>query len=312
MSAGPGRIAGLVPIVATPFDAHGHLDEDSLRREVEFLIGAGVDGVTVFGVAGEFYALSDAERGRGVRFAVEQAAGRVPVIAGTGHTGTDVAVALSREAEKAGAAAVMLIMPFFVRPDAAGAYAYCAAVARAVRVPIMVQDQPHTTGVTLPVPLLVRMARELAGVRLAKIETPAPVAKIAELVQAAGDALTVLGGTAGVHLLEEVRAGSQGTMPAALMPQVYRAIWDAARAGEWARAGRLFSRYFPLIRLTNQPGLGPSLVKSLLHWAGIIDTTHVRGPAPTADAITLAALRETAEALNVLEIMAGRAPVVEA
>jgi 2-keto-3-deoxy-L-arabinonate dehydratase len=65
----------------------------------------------------------------------------------------------------------------------------------------MVQEQPQTTGVTLPVPLLVRMARELVGVRFAKIETPAPVGKIAELVAGSEGALTVLGGMAGVHLL---------------------------------------------------------------------------------------------------------------
>jgi dihydrodipicolinate synthase/N-acetylneuraminate lyase len=100
-------------------------------------------------------------------------------------------------------------------------------------------------------------------------------------------------------------------MPAALMPQVYRAVWDAARAGQRERAQRLVTRYFPLIRLTNQPGLGPSLAKALLHWAGVIDTPHVRGPAPTPDGTTLYALREAAETLNLFEIMAGRAAVVD-
>jgi dihydrodipicolinate synthase/N-acetylneuraminate lyase len=263
------------------------------------------------GVAGEFYAVSDAERARGIRIVVEQAAGRVPVIAGIGRTGTEVAVELSRAAEEAGAAAVMLIMPFFLRPDAAGAYAYGAAVAPAITVPVMVQDQPQTTGVTLPVTLLVRMARELEGVRLAKIETPAPVGKIAELVSASEGPLTVLGGLAGVHLLEELRAGSVGTMPAALMPHVYRAIWDAARGGQWQRQ-RLFARYLLLIWLTNQPGLGPLPVKALLHWGGIIDTSYVRDPAPSSDEVTLVALREAAEALDLFEIRAGRATPVEA
>src|SRR5262249_59867337 len=89
MTAPASPIQGLVPIVATPFDARGRLDEASLRGEIDYLIGAGVDGLTVFGVAGEFYAVGDAERIRGVRVAVEQARGRVPVVAGTGHTGTE-------------------------------------------------------------------------------------------------------------------------------------------------------------------------------------------------------------------------------
>jgi 2-keto-3-deoxy-L-arabinonate dehydratase len=302
-------IEGLVPIVATPFDAEGRLDEESLRREVDYLIGAGVDGLTVFGVAGEFYAVSDAERLRGIRIAVEQARGRVPVIAGTGHTGTEVAMELSRAAQDAGAAAVMLIMPFFIRPDAAGAFEYCRRVGEALRIPIMVQDQPLTTGVQLPVPLLVRMHREIPAVTLAKIETPSPAPKIAALVKAAGDGLVVLGGMAGSFLLEELAAGARGTMPAALAPEVYGAIWRAYRAGDVAAARRTFHRYFPLIRVSNQPGLGPRLVKEILRRAGVIATAYTRGPAPELDALTRAALVETLDELGILDIMAGRAPV---
>jgi 2-keto-3-deoxy-L-arabinonate dehydratase len=306
----PARpIQGLVPIVATPFDAGGRLDEKGLRREIDYLVGAGVDGVTVFGVAGEFYAVSDAERIRGIRVAVEQARGRVPVIAGTGHTGTEVAIELSLAAQEAGAGAVMLIMPFFIRPDAAGAFEYCRRVGEVLRIPIMVQDQPHTTGVTLPVDLLVRMHREIPAVRLAKIETPRPAPKIGALVKAAGPGLTVLGGMAGVFLLEELAAGAQGTMPAALMPEVYGAIWRAHQRGDLATARRIFHRYFPLIRVTNQPGLGPRLVKEILRRAGIIETSYTRGPAPALDELTRDELARTLEELAILEIMAGRAPV---
>jgi 2-keto-3-deoxy-L-arabinonate dehydratase len=304
------RVSGLVPIVATPFDEQGYLDEESLRAEVDYLVRAGVDGITLFGVAGEGYAVTDAERERGVRVAVEQARGRVAVIAGTGHTGTEVAAYLSARAADAGADAVMVIMPYFIRPDAAGVRAYCAAVADAAGVPVMVQDQPHTTGVMLPVPLLVEMARDLPLVSLFKIETPAPVGKIAQLAAAlrehAPDA-AVLGGAAGVHLLEELAVGSQGTMPASLMPEVYGAVWRAYRDGEVERARALFERYFPLIRLTNQPGMGPRLVKLLLQRAGIIRTTYTRGPAPAVDAATERVLLETAERLDLWAIMAGKA-----
>ncbi len=303
-------VRGLVPIVATPFDERGRLDEESLRAEIDYLANAGVDGVTMFGVAGEGYAVTDEERERGVRVAVEQARGRVAVIAGTGHTGTEVAAHLSARAADAGADAVMIIMPYFIRPDAAGVRAYCAAVAEAAGVAVMVQDQPHTTGVTLPVTQLVDMARDLPLVSLFKIETPAPVGKIGQLAAAlrtAAPAAAVLGGAAGVHLIEEVAAGSEGTMPAALMPEVYGAVWRAARAGETERARALFERYFPLIRLTNQPGMGPRLVKLLLHRAGIIRTTYTRGPAPQVDPGTERALLETADRLDLWNIMAGKA-----
>jgi 2-keto-3-deoxy-L-arabinonate dehydratase len=308
-SKGPRPVNGLVPIVATPFDEQGRLDEESLRAEVDYLVRAGVDGMTMFGVAGEGYAVTDEERERGVRIAVEQARGRVSVIAGTGHTGTEVAAYLSARAADAGADAVMVIMPYFIRPDAAGVKAYCAAVAEAARVPVMVQDQPHTTGVTLPVSLLVELAEQNPLISLYKIETPVPLGKIAQLVEAVRDRCPdarVLGGLAGVHLLEELAVGSQGTMPASLMPEVYGAVWRAYRAGEVDRARRLFERYFPLIRLTNQPGIGPRLVKLLLHRAGIIRTTYTRGPAPPVDATTERALLDVAERLGLWEIMSGK------
>jgi 4-hydroxy-tetrahydrodipicolinate synthase len=308
MSTAAGSVAGVVPIVATPFDADGRLDEDSLRREVEFLVRAGVDAVTVFGVAGEFYALPDAERGRGVRIAVERAAGRLPLIAGTGHTGTEVAVALSRAAEEAGASAIMLIMPFFIRSDAAGVYAYCAAVVqgdqRADHGAGPAPDHRGDAASAPPGPDGARASRRPP----CQDRDAGAGGKIAELVAALEGALT---SWAGWPAFTSWRAGSAGTMPAALMPQVYRAVWDAARAGQRERAQRLVTRYFPLIRLTNQPGLGPSLAKALLHWAGVIDTPHVRGPAPTPDGTTLYALREAAETLNLFEIMAGRAAVVD-
>lgn len=300
-----GVIEGLVPIVATPFDKRGNIDEEGLAREIDHLINAGVDALTMFGVAGEFYAVTDMERIRAIRFAVEHARGRVPVIAGTGHTGSEAAAALSAEAEAAGAAMVMVIMPFFMKPDEEGVRCHLEAIHDAVSIPIMVQDQPHTTGVNLPVALIARLGQDYRQVRYAKIETPAPVGKISALVRAVGTTMTVLGGNAGNYLLEELRAGSRGTMPAAVIPQVYRTVWDLASVGDWETAQAVFDRYFPIVRLTNVPGIGPGLVKSLLAWGGIIDHPGVRGPAPQPDPISVKALRVAVDRLRILQIMSG-------
>jgi 4-hydroxy-tetrahydrodipicolinate synthase len=302
-------IEGLVPIVATPFDRRGNIDEEGLAREIDYLINAGVDALAMFGVAGEFYAVTDMERIRVVRFVVDHVRGRVPVIAGTGHTGSEAAAALSAEAEAAGAAMVMVIMPFFVKPDEEGVRRHLEAIDGTVSIPIMVQDQPHTTGVNLPVPLIARLGQDYRQVRYAKIETPAAVGKISALVRAVGTTMTVLGGNAGNYLLEELRAGSRGTMPAAVIPQVYRTVWDLASVGDWATAQAVFDRYFPIIRLTNVPGIGPGLVKSLLAWAEIIDHSGVRGPTPEPDPVSVRALREAVDRLGILEIMSGTEPV---
>ena len=141
------------------------------------------------------------------------------------------------------------------------------------------------------------------------METQASVGKIQALVNAAGSSMTVLGGNAGSLLLEEMAAGSRGTMPATVMPHVYRTVWDRAASGDAVSAQELFDRYFPIIRLTNVPGIGPGLVKSLLSWAGIIDHAGVRGPSPEPDPTMLRALRGAAERLRILDIMRGRAHV---
>src|SRR5262249_8837255 len=138
---------------------------------------------------------------------------------------------------------------------------------------------------------------------------PAPAPKIAALVKAAGAGLTVLGGMAGVFLLEELAAGARGTMPAALMPEVYGAIWRAHQQGPPATARPVFPRHFPPIPGTNQPGLGPRLVKEILRRAGVIETSYTRGPAPALDELTADELGRTLDELAILDIMAGRAPV---
>src|SRR5713226_6121011 len=130
-----GPLAGVIPIVATPFDDRGGLDLDSLRRVVDYLIDAGAHGVAALGVAGEIYALTDAERRAVAQTVVKQAAGRLPVVVGASHNGADV---------------LMVMPPSFIKPAEQGIYEYYAMIAEAARIPIMIQDNPGWTGVTIP------------------------------------------------------------------------------------------------------------------------------------------------------------------
>ncbi|MDA0181920.1 dihydrodipicolinate synthase family protein [Solirubrobacter phytolaccae] len=141
---------GVLPALITPFTADGSaIDTEALEAVVERLIGAGVGGLVPGGSTGEFTTLSTAERRQLTEVVVEAAAGRVPVVAGTGALSTAETVALSVHAEQAGAAAVMVVPPFYDALSWRELQAHYGAVADAISIPIMYYNLPSATGVNL-------------------------------------------------------------------------------------------------------------------------------------------------------------------
>lgn len=290
--------AGIFPIVNTTFNDDGTIDLASQRRLVRFLIDAGAHGLGLFGNASEGYALSDQERRTLTQAIIEEVAGAVPVIISSGHTGADVAAALSVEAQEAGADALMIMPPYYLKPDAEGVFQYFAAISARVRIPIMVQDAPLMTQVPMGPELLARMGRELEHVRLVKVEAPPTGNKISRLRQLAGEQLTLFGGLNGNFLLEELARGAVGTMPGSDMPDMFLRMWDAYQRGDGAEAGSLFMRCLPLIRYELQPGMGVAVMKQNLCDAGVIASPRTRHPTRTLDATDIAEVRALRDELD--------------
>lgn len=290
-------LEGVIPILLTTFREDGSLDPLSQTRLVHYLLEAGVHGLGLFGNAGEGYALSERERRELLELVLREVNGRVPVVVSTGHTGTDVAARMSREAEDLGAAAVMVLPPYYLRPDADGLLRYYGAVSAAVRIPIMVQDAPLMTQVAMPAGLLARLAREIERVRYVKIEAPPTAPKVTAVLQAAGGALTVFGGLNGQFLIEEYERGARGLMPGSDLPAVYVRIWESLEGGDRAEAWRWFVRALPLIRFELQPGLGVSAMKHRLAAQGVIACPRVRHPTQELTAESLRELRVLGELL---------------
>lgn len=281
-------LQGIFPILNTPFHDDGSIDLDSQARLVEYLLEAGAHGFGMFGNASEGYTLLAEERRRILEAVVRVTQGRVPLVVSSGHTGTDAAVALSREAEDLGADALMVLPPYFLKTDAEGLVRYFAAISGAVKIPIMVQDAPLMTQVPMPAPLLVRMAREIPAVRYAKVEAPPTAPKVTAVVSGGGP--VVFGGLNGQFMIEEIQRGSRGVMPGSdLIPQFVR-IWNSLEAGNTLEAWQLFSRILPLIRFELQPGLGVCAMKHNLVAAGVIKSARVRHPTASLDAAALAEL----------------------
>jgi 2-keto-3-deoxy-L-arabinonate dehydratase len=274
---------GVYPIVCTTFRDDGSIDFESQRRLVSHLLEAGAHGLGLFGNASEGYTLAGDERTELLNVILEEVGGRVPVIVSTGHTGTDAAVALSRDAEASGADGVMVVPPYFLKPDGDGIAFYFHAIAEAIRIPIMLQDAPLMTGVAIGPPLLARIHRESAGVRYAKIEAPPTAPKITETRQLA-EGLGLFGGLNGQFVIEEFERGAIGTMPGSDLVQQFVRIWQLLDAGCSEDAWSEFTRILPLIRFELQPGLGVSAMKHNLKNAGVITSTRVRHPTRALDA----------------------------
>ena len=275
---------GVIPILVTPFQDDGKDDVAGMLRLVDHLDAhGGLGGFGVFGNAGEGYTLLPSEKRALLDAIVRHLDGRAPVIAGVGATGTEAAVAVCKEAEGLGVAGLMVLPPYYLRPDADGLMFFYSAISDAVGIPIMVQDAPLLSQVVMPPGLLARMAREIEHVDYAKIEAPPTAPKITSTLEAAGDRLALLGGLNGQFMIEEWQRGSRGIMPGSDLISVFCSIWSALENGDLDSAWSAFQRALPLIRYELQPGLGVSAMKHNLVHAGVLESAMVRHPTRSLD-----------------------------
>jgi dihydrodipicolinate synthase/N-acetylneuraminate lyase len=275
---------GVFPILVTPFDDKGRIDEESLRALVDFNLDAGVHGLGV-AIGSEMFKFNEAERAAVTGIVIDQVRKRVPVVINTGAGGTDLAVFYSRTAEDAGADALMIIPPSFLPAGPDEIVDYYRAISEAVSIPIFLQDIPAA-----PVaPGLARRIAEIAEhVRYIKVETLPVTAKVAEMVSAVGNALTVFGGAGGTYFIEELRRGSLGTMPFCSQPTAFVEVWDLFHAGDQRGARLAFDRaIMPVNRLAAQGGdVFYHVHKELLVRQGVIRTAKVRSPTVPIDPVT--------------------------
>jgi 2-keto-3-deoxy-L-arabinonate dehydratase len=290
-------LTGLIPILATPFHDDGSLDVTSLGSLVDFELQSGVDGVAVFGMASEGFALTAGERRTILREVSEGVAGAVPIVAGVGATSTVTAVEQAKEAVDGGANALMVLPPFMVKPSPAQLVDFYGTVAAETGTHVMVQDAPGATGVTMGVPLIAELSR-LPGVASIKVEAPPTAAKIHTVVDATDPEFLVFGGQNSQMLLEEYDAGAAGTMPACEFSDLLSEVLVAWNGGDQAEAQARFTRLLPLILFGIQPGLAWAVHKEALVMRGIISSATVRSPASAIDARTRASLRDILEDLE--------------
>ncbi len=277
-------LSGVFPVLPTPFDAAGRPDEPGLRRLVRYLLACGVDGITYPGVASEVAQLSADERRALTAVVLDEVAGRVPVIAGASSTQAEATIGFARQAQAAGAQAVMVAVPAD-RPRVEDQVAFFAAVAAAVPgVAIMLQNVPPPAGAGLEAAAVLEVARAVPAVRYVKEETLPSGQRLTQVrAQAPASLLGVFGGAGGRYITDELRRGAAGTMPAIELAEVHVALMRAHRAGDAARVRALFTRMLPVLNV--QAVFRWSLTKHVLVRRGLIACDLQRAPGPRLDAL---------------------------
>ncbi|NIY96718.1 dihydrodipicolinate synthase family protein [Salipiger sp. HF18] len=273
-------LTGILPVAPTPFHDDGRIDPEGMCRVLDCMIDQGVDAICILANYSEQFLLSDEERAALTRVSLEHVAGRVPVIVTISAFATAIVTARAREAESLGAAMLMMMPPYHgvgLVPAEAGIFEHFQAVSDAVSIPIMVQDAP-LSGVTLSVPLLARMAREIENVSYFKMETPFAADKLAALIEAGGEHIVgPFDGEEAVTLLADLDAGCTGTMTSALQPEKIRPIVTSYLAGDTDAALAQWKLCLPLINHENRQ-CGLRAAKVVMKEGGVIGSDHVRHP----------------------------------
>ena len=273
------RLSGVCPILPTPFCEDDTIDCGSLEREVNFLLDSGVSGIALFGNASEAFALTAAEKQQIAELVVRVNNGLVPLVFGAGGTGIEPAIDSAQWAYKNGADVLMMMPPYMIKPDAQRIYDYYAAVAKAVPLPIMIQDAPGACGVNIPIDTIVRLVNDYDNIRFVKAEAPPTFQKAKKIIEATGGKVTVFGGLNATFFYEELCSGVVGTMPAGEFPDVLVRVYELYTSGRHEQAREEFYRYLPFIRLGSVPGgMAMAVHKEVLVKGGIFRTAKVRNP----------------------------------
>lgn len=237
---------GSMPALITPFDKNGAVDEKAFRELVEWQIAEGSHGLVPVGTTGESPTLSHAEHKQVVEICVEVAAGRVPVIAGAGSNNTTASIEFAEHAQKVGADAILVVTPYYNKPNQNGLKAHFGAIAKATSLPIFIYNIPGRSIIDMTVQTMTELFNEyenIVGVKDATGDLARPSRQRhsmgKEFIQLSGEDMTAIGFNA---------QGGTGciSVTANVAPRLCSQMQEATLAGDFARAAEIQDKLIPL------------------------------------------------------------------
>lgn len=237
--------SGAMTALVTPFKDNA-IDEEAFRSFIEWQIGEGIHGLVPCGTTGESATLSHSEHERVIEICIDQAAGRVPVLAGAGSNNTIEAIALAKFAKKAGADGALLITPYYNKPTQEGLYQHYKAIAQAVDIPLVPYNVPGRTGCNMLPPVVARLAKEfphIAGIK----EATGDMLQASRLLESCPARFSVMSGD-DLTAFPLLALGGKGVISVTsnIAPGRVSAMCNSFAAGDWPAAREMHHKLFPL------------------------------------------------------------------
>lgn len=250
-------IKGSIVAIVTPMHQDGSLDYPSLKSLIEWHIAEGTNGIVIVGTTGESATVSVEEHCALIKFAVDTAAGRIPIIAGTGGNSTVEAIELTQYAKEAGADAVLLVVPYYNRPTQEGMYLHFKAIADAVDIPIILYNVPGRTVADMSNETIARLAaiKNIIGVK----DATGNIARGIELMRMVPADFAVYSGDDATAIALMLLGGAGNiSVTANVAPRQMAELCAAAMAGDRAKAIAINNKVFPLhVKLFTEPNPVP-------------------------------------------------------
>ena len=298
---------GCWPVAPTPFKPSGEIDKEGMKRVIDCMVDQQVDGICILANYSEQFLLSDEEREILTRLCIEHIDGRVPVITTVSHFSTDIAFSRAKLVKELGGEMLMMMPPYhgaLMKGSPQQTFEQFAKVGE-VGVTIMVQDAP-LSGIDLPVPLLIKMAKEIEMVKCFKIECAQAAAKLSVLVNEGGDFIEgPFDGEEGITLFADLEAGATGNMSSAMIPDLIRPIVLDYLGGNAQKSENQYNHILPLINYENRQ-CGFRATKVVMKEGGVINSDFCRHPIPDLEENTKKGLINLVKNYNPIALQWGK------
>ena len=261
-------IRGAYPVLITPMTQEQKIDWDGVKNNVHYFVDQGVAGIVINGSTGEFVSLSKEEKFQMVATVMEEVGGRIPVIVGTAAETTKETIEHTKQAEAHEAAGALIIPPYYMKPKENEMYHHFKEVSRVTNLPIMLYNNPFTSGVNMSTDLMLQIGKECENVRLIK-ESSGEIDKVRDLARKGKGDFEVFCGAEEL-VMESYFVGATGWISVAgnIVPKLVTEMYNHFQKGELEEAWAINDRILPLCTFLEGSGKYVQIVKRAMELTG--------------------------------------------
>lgn len=263
------KLEGSFPVLITPMHESGEINLEGLRQNIDHFINEGVAGIVVNGSTGEFVSLTKEERLKVAETAVDQVAGRIPLTVGTAAETTDDAIFYTQHAEKIGADAALLINSYYAHPKDEEIYEHFKAVANSVSFPIMIYNNPFTSGVNIGTETILKVAKDVENITHIK-ESSGEITKLRDITRKGKGYIETFCGSDDLAL-ESFLVGATGWISVAgnIVPRLVTELYNSAKNKEFDKAWEIYDQILPLCNFLEDSGKYVQITKRAMDLQGL-------------------------------------------